>query len=120
MNTQVHFDITQYKTAESIADRVHMLDMDLAKMQQQIENATIKGDYDRGWMSRLRFAMKARRAERERLLHQLGLFNREVKQSQAQRFERLFMEAAKNVLTQSDYQKVMVETHELVQKGGHE
>ena len=110
-------DLTQYKTPAQCADRIYAIDLDIAKMTQQVENAQ-SGEYDRSWMSRLKFAMKMRRTERERLLHHLGQLNRVAKQDSASRFERAFMDVAFNKLDATVYDSIMAEATAVFEKGG--
>lgn len=113
-----NLDLNQFKTPAMCADRVYAIDLDIAKMAQQVDNALNSGEYDKNWMSRLKFAMKMRRTERERILHHLGQINRRLKQDGASRFERAFMDVALSKLSPELYESIMQEATALFEKEG--
>lgn len=99
------------KEKEEILEKIDVLTAEIQSIDLQLSRAIEKkletGEYaDVKWFMSAKNAKKAKRAEVIRLQRQLHKINSEIKASRGKTYERLFVEAAKDALSEEQYRTI--------------
>lgn len=99
------------KEKEEILEKIDALTRDIQSIDLQLSRAIEKkletGEYaDVKWFMSAKNAKKAKRSEVIRLQRQLHKINSEIKASRGKTYERLFVEAAKDALSEEQYKTI--------------